>query len=203
MELEETARSAAGTSVEGHLARRLSWAPFRVLAVVTGFALLRGLLALVARYALMLRRRARATVADGTIALEVEWSIMGRGFRRTRTVAPIASIDAARFENRRRYVHLLIGFGFLAAGTWVGIQYLVDGLRAGFPFLALVGAGIVLAGIAVDLLLYAVVPEGKGRARIVLAMGPWLMRIAGVPGEDGERFIESVRGAWRGSARGR
>lgn len=184
--------------VKGHLARRLSWAPIRVIAIITGFSLLRGIISLVARFALVFRRRATVTVDGGTIVLDVEWSLAGKTFRKTRTVSPITSLEAVRFENRKRYIYLLIGFGFLAAGTWFGIQYLVDGLRAGYPFLALVGAGIVVAGILVDLLLYALVPEGKGKSRIVLAMGPWRYRIAGIVREDGEAFIREVRSSWKG-----
>ena len=183
--------------IDGHLARRLSWAPIRVVAIITGFALVRGVLALIGRFLLMLRRRAIVTVSGGSMTLDVKWSIMGKVFRETRTVSPIESLEAARFENRKRYVHLLIGFGCLAVGVWVGVQYLVDGLRSGYPLLALVGAGIVAAGVILDLALYQWVPEGDGRNRVILVMGPWRTRVCGVVREDGERFVESVRKGWR------
>lgn len=182
--------------VEGHLARRLTWAPVRVLAIITGFALLRGVLALLARFALVFRKRATATVEGDSVILEVKWSLVGKTIRETRTVSPVSSLEAVRFENRKRYVYLLVGFGFLAVGAWFGIQYLVDGLRAGYPYLALVGAGVVLAGVLLDILLYTLVPEGEGRSRIILAMGPWLHRIAGVDSGDGERFVAAARESW-------
>ena len=186
--------------IDGHLARRLSWAPVRVLAIITGFALIRGVLALIGRFLLMLRRRATVTASGGSMTLDVRWSIMGKVFREARTVSPIGSIEAAGFENRKRYVHLLIGFGCLAVGVWVGVQYLVDGLRSGYPLLALVGAGIVAAGVILDLVLYLWIPEGDGRNRVILVMGPWRIRVCGVVREDGERFIESVREGWRNSS---
>lgn len=189
--------------ITGHLVRRLAWAPVRVLAVVTGLILVRGLIAIVVRYLLVLRRRATATVENGSLVLDVEWSLFGRAIRRTRTVAPIRDLEAAQFENRRLYVHLLIGFGCLAVGVWVGIQWLVDGLRAGYPYLALIGAGIVAAGVLIDLLMYLVLPEGKGRNRIVLAMGPWRLRLAGVDAGEGERFVEAVRASWHAAAKSR
>ncbi len=188
-----------GLQITGHIARRLGWAPVRLLAVVTGFVLIRGLLSLVFRYLLMLRRKAVATVDGRALVLEVEWSIVGKVFRKTTTTSPVSSIEAAVFENRKRYVQLIVGFGFLAVGTWVGVQFLVDGLRAGYPVWALVGAGSVVGGILIDLALYLFIPEGDGTNRVVLAMGPWRVRIAGVVREDGEKFVESVRKAWRDS----
>jgi hypothetical protein len=178
----------------------LAWAPLRVLAVITGFALVRGILALIARYLLVFRRRATATVDGKFLILEVDWSILGRKIRSTRTVAPIGELDAARFENRRLYVHLLIGFGCLAVGVWIGIQWLVDGLRAGYPHLALLGAGVVAAGVLIDLLVYLVIPEGKGRSRVVLAQGPWRTRLAGVDSGEAQRFLDAVRAAWDSQA---
>jgi len=150
-----------------------------------------------------LRREATAAIDGGTMTLDVEWSILGKRFRRTRTVAPIRAIDAARFEDRRRYVYLLVGFGCLAVGTWVGIQWLVEGLRAGFPQLALIGAGIVAAGVLLDLAMYVFVPEGKGRSRVQLILGSWRVRVAGVEREAGERFLEALREGWKSASSGR
>jgi hypothetical protein len=198
-----TSTEPAGPRIRGGLSRRLCFAPFRIVAVLTGFSLVRGVLALVGRYLLVWRREATAAIDGGTMTLDVEWSVLGKKFRRTRTVTPIRGIDAARFENRRRYVHLLVGFGCLAIGTWVGIQWLVDGLRAGFPQLALVGAGVVAAGVILDLVLYLFVPEGKGRSRVELVLGPWRVRVAGVEREAGERFLEALREGWKSASPGR
>ena len=193
----------AGPQIRGRLTRRLGFAPIRILAVLTGFALIRGVLALIGRYLLVWRREATAAIDGGTMTLDVEWSVLGKRFRRTRTVAPIRSVEAARFEDRRRYVHLLVGFGCLAIGTWVGIQWFVEGLRAGFPQLALIGAGIVAAGVLLDLVMYVFVPEGKGRSHVHLVLGPWRVRVAGVEREAGERFLAALREGWKSASTGR
>jgi hypothetical protein len=203
MSTSEATAEARPVTITGQLVRRLAWAPVRVLAVITGLIVIRGILGLVVRYLLVLRRRATATVEDGTLTLDVEWTLFGRTIRRTRTAAPISDLEAAQFENRRLYVHLLIGFGCLVLGVWLGIQWLVDGLRAGYPYLALIGAGIVAAGIVIDLVLYLLVPETRGRNRVVLAMGPWKLTLAGVDAADGERFVEAVKDSWRKAAKSR
>jgi hypothetical protein len=182
--------------ISGELTRRLSWAPLRVLAILTGFVLLRGLLILCARFCLAFRKRASLTLKDSSLVLKVGWSILGREFRQTTTQAPIGDLGAVQLENRQKYLYLLVGFGCLALGTWLGIQWFVDGLRAGYPYLALVGAGIVAAGILMDLGLYVLVPQGSGRSRIVLAMGPWKVRLIGVDETAATRFLDAVRRQW-------
>jgi hypothetical protein len=195
-EAPSTAPEGARVEIRGRLSRRLGFTPFRILAIVTGFTLLRGLVSLVGRFLLVWRRTAIATIDGGTLVLDVEWSALGKSFRKRRTVAPIRGVEAARLEERRRYLHLLVGFGCLAIGTWVGIQWFVDGLRAGFPQLALVGAGVVAAGIVLDWASYSFVPEGKGRHHVVLAMGPWRVRLAGVDRGAAERFLAALRDGW-------
>jgi hypothetical protein len=186
-------------AVRGELARRLSYVPFRVLSIVTGFFLLRGLVSLVVRYFFVLRRYVTITIEGPSLVLDTEWSILGKRFRQIRTIAPIPQVQAVRFENRQRYIYLLIGFGALAVGTWLGIQWFVDGLRAGYPYLALVGAVVVGLGIAVDLFLYILVPAGKGRNLLVLAMGPWTMRVCGVEYGAARRFLDRVGESWKTS----
>jgi hypothetical protein len=187
--------TAAGV-VQGQVTRRLGFAPLRILAVITGVALIRGVLTLAGRYLLGLRSTATARLEGRALVLDVRWTILGRTVRESTTVAPLTDLGAVRLENRRRYVHLLVGFGCLAVGTWVGIQWLVDGLRAGFPYLALLGAGVVAAGVALDLVAYLVVPGGAGRDHLQLALGPWRVRLSGVDPAAARGLLEALqRGA--------
>ncbi len=183
------------SAVRGELARRLSWAPIRVLSIVTGIFLVRGIVSLILRYCLALKRMVTVDVQGSSVLLDVEWSILGRRFRRVRTEAPIGDVPAMRLENRQHYLYLLVGFGALAIGAWIGIQWFVDGLRAGYPHLALVGAGVVVLGVLIDLGLYLFVPSGPGRSRLVMPMGPWKMRVTGVDPDAAEQFFKAVRAA--------
>ncbi len=185
------------TQVQGELTRRLAWLPLRVLAIATGLFLIRGLFTLAVRYCLAFKRRATLTVQNSSLILEVEWSMLGKHFRHSTIQAPINDINAVQLENRQRYLYLLVGFGALAIGTWFGIQWFVDGLRAGYPYLALVGAIVVVAGILIDLGLYLLVPQGPGRSRLTIAMGPWKVRISGVEQRAADRFFDEVRTGWK------
>ncbi|MCP4604279.1 MAG: hypothetical protein GY847_27790 [Proteobacteria bacterium] len=183
------------SAVQGELAQRLSWAPIRVLSIVTGVFLVRGIISLILRYCLALKRRVTVDVQGSFLLLDVEWSILGKCFRRVRTEAPIGDVPAMQLENRQRYLYLLVGSGALAIGAWLGIQWFVDGLRAGYPYLALLGAGVVVLGVLIDLGLYLFVPSGPGRSRLVLAMGPWKMRVTGIEPGAAEQFFKAVHAA--------
>ncbi len=193
----ESARMNEPVILEGEISRMPAWGPIRVLLTVTGLLLIRSVFVFIARYFLALRGRATARVEGTTITLTAEWSIFGRRIRRARTTAQIHRVDAVRFENRRRYLHLLVGFGALVVGTLVGMQWFLDGLRAGYPYLVLVGAGIVAAGVITDLCLFLLVPKGQGRTHLVLSLGPWVTRLVGVDTGRAQQFLHRVESGWR------
>ena len=197
MRSEETKESSETVVLTGEVSRVPTWGPIRILLIVSGLILIRDLLSLLARYCLGLRGRASASVRGETIAVTVEWSIFGRRFRRSRTESPVQRLTAVRFENRQRYLHLLVGFGALTVGTLVGMQWFLDGLRAGYPYLVLVGAAIVAAGVVVDMAVYVFVPKGVGRSHLVLALGPWIIRLVGGDPTQAEAFWGAVHAGWK------
>ena len=192
-----------GAEARGEMVRRLSWAPVRVLLIFTGLFLVRGLIELFVRYCLAFRRRAAVAVKGSRLVLDVEWSIAGRIFRRTTSETPIRDVRAVRLEIRQRYLYLLVGFGALAVGAWIGVQWLTEGLRAGYPYIALIGAAVVAAGALIDIALYLLVPAGAGKRRLLLAIGPWTVRLAGVDEVSAERLLDAVRSAWDSDRSGR
>ena len=197
MRLEAKRESNDPVTLVGEVSRMPSWGPVRVLLIVSGLILIRNALTLLARYCLGLRGQATASINDGAIALTVEWTLLGRRFRRSKTAAPLRDLRAVRFENRQRYLYLLVGFGALVVGTLVGIQWFLDGLRAGYPYLVLVGAAIVAAGIIVDLTVYIFIPKGSGQSHLVLALGPWIVRLVGVDTTRAEVFLNAIHAGWK------
>jgi hypothetical protein len=181
----------------GEVARIPSWKPVRVLLIMSGLILVRNVLALIARYCLGLRGRSVASVKDNTVTLTAEWTLFGRRFHRSKTTVPIRDLSVVRFENRQRYLYLLVAFGALATGTLVGMQWFLDGLRAGYPYLVLVGAAVVAAGVVVDALLFIFVPKGAGKSHLVLVLGPWIVRLVGVDPVKAEAFLNAVHAGWK------
>ena len=183
-------------TVEGELSRMPTWSPFRIFATVTGLLLLRAVLVFVGRYLIALRGYGRLSFDGKVLQLSKEWTLLGRTIRRSVTVFPIRRVDAVKFENRQRYLYLLVGFGFLTVGTLVGAQWFLDGLRAGYPYLTLVGAGVVLIGILLDLALYLFFPFKKGNSYLLIASGPWLTRLRGVDAAAAKQFIAGIQREW-------
>ena len=184
-------------TVDGELSSMPAWAPIRVILIATGLILVRHLLALMSRYLLALRRNATIAVAGRRLTITTQWSLLGRPIRRSVTAAPLEKVAAIRFENRQRYLYLLVGVGFLVVGTLLGAQWFLNGLRAGYPHLTLLGALLVLFGIVLDLVLYLFYPfRNRGRSYLILSVGSWRMRLRGVKADDAERVIEAIRAAW-------
>jgi len=88
-----------------------------------------------------------------------------------------------------------VGAAFLTAGLLAGIHWLLDGLRAGYPYLALLGAGIILAGLGLDLLLFLLVPGSEGPRAILLETDTRHFRLEGVDIPASDQFVASVRAA--------
>jgi hypothetical protein len=135
-------------------------------------------------------------VEGSLLTLTEEWFVLGRRIRRVRTTAPIGSIDALRFEKRTHYLYLLLGLGCLAIGTLIGMQWFVDGLRAGYPYLTLIGAGVVALGVALDLTIYLFFPRGYGSTHVVIRLGSYSVRMVGVDSEEAERFGSAILKNW-------
>lgn len=185
-------------SAEGEISRLPSFAPIRVILIATGLILIKNLLMLISRYLLALKGNANISIERKTLTITTEWSLLGRPIRRSVTTAPLEKVAAVRFENRQRYLYLLVGIGCLVVGALLGAQWFLNGLRAGYPYLTLLGAFFVLAGIAVDLVLYIYYPfRRRGRSYLILSIGPWKIRLRGVRAKDAERVIEAVHTAWQ------
>ncbi|NLN61266.1 MAG: hypothetical protein GX146_00085 [Myxococcales bacterium] len=183
-------------ALQGELMRRPSPTWLQVLFVFTGIIILRALLRLFARYALGWRRTATLGLNDGVLTLNEESSLFGKRIRAATTAAPIARAQSLRLENRKRYLYLLVGFGGLTIGIWVGIQFIVDGLNAGYPYLSLIGAGIVAAGVLLDALLYMLVPAGEHRTRLYVQLGRWQHVMTGLDAQAAAQFVQTAATAW-------
>ncbi|MCU0660875.1 MAG: hypothetical protein MUC50_00945 [Myxococcota bacterium] len=195
-EISPVSSSCSEAAVEGELSRRLLAWPLRMAAIVTGFALLRAIWSLLARFGLGLRRRAFARVSGGVMTVDERWTILGKQVRAHRTTAPLSGLGDVRLENRTGYASLVAGCGFLVAGLWCGVHWILEGLGAGSPVLFLIGAGAVVAGALADVALYLFVPGGVGRSRMRLGLGRYELRLCGVDKERASEFIDCVARQW-------
>lgn len=184
-------------SVDGEVSRTPAHPVIRVLLTVTGLLLVRGVFRLLVRYCLGFKGAATVFVSGNLLKIDTQWTFWGKKVHQSTAVSPLSRLNAVRFENRQRYFYLTVGFGALVAGGFVGMQWFLDGLHAGYPYLTAAGALIVATGVAADILLYLFVPSKKGRSRLILATGPWMLCLAGVNTDAAEQLILKAQAAWR------
>ena len=177
------------TNIQGQLQKKPMWAPVRILFAITGLSLIWGGIIIASRYLLRLQTTATATLSEGLLTINATHSLLGREFKKTRTITPNTRIQAVQIEKRRRIVHLMVGFGFLTVGVFSGVHWILNGLGAGYPYLFLIGAGVIIAGIAIDLILNQLIPDGNGRSSVIINTTSWRFRLTGLSDDDAGRFV--------------
>jgi hypothetical protein len=185
--------------IRGQYRKKAMWRPFRVLLTVTGLSLLTGGLALISRYLFQLRASATAEVNEKLLTIETSHSIFGRTFKSAKSVTPLEKVHSVRVENRYRTLHLVIGFGFLTAGLLFGVHWLLDGLGAGYPYLFLLGAAIVLLGMSIDIIIFYLVPTGECRTSVAVRTAFWQFCLTGLKKVDATQFVAAVAGHLSGA----
>ncbi len=168
-----------------------SWrSPLRWLS---GFALLRWSIAGVAAL-LGVRRHAIVELEGRALSVRVATRWLGRTVRSSDVVHGVAQIASARRIARYASLHLLVGVTLFAAGALLGGYFLRDALRTGDRTLLLAGAGLVLGGALLDLVLSVIVPATARRVRVELDLGPsGRLHLAGVPATEADRFMLALR----------
>jgi len=165
------------------------WAPLRWLS---GFAVVRWLIAAFAAL-LGVRRHVFVELQGEALSVRIATRWLGRTVRSSDVVHGLAHVAAVRRVSRYASLHLLVGVTLFAAGILIGGWLLGDGVRSQDQTLLLTGAGLVLGGAALDLILGVLVPATARRVRIELDFGEHgRLDVAGVPAADADRLMHSL-----------
>jgi len=165
------------------------WAPLRWLS---GFAIVRWVIAGFATL-LGVRRHVFVELQGEALSVRIATRWLGRTVRTSDIVHGLAGIASVRRVSRYASLHLLVGVTLFAAGVLLGGFLLADGVRSQDKTLLAAGAGLLLGGAGLDLLLNAVVPAAARRVRIELDFGAHgRLDIAGVPAADADRLMHSL-----------
>ncbi len=190
-----SSKLSSSVVIHGELSQTPSQALIRILLTVTGLLLLRAVLILIIRYCMGIKGYAEIVISNTDICMSTKWTFWGKEIRTSKTISPIQSVNAVKLENRTRMLYLSVGFGALTVGTFIGMQWFLDGLHAGYPYLMAAGAIIIAAGVIVDAFLYLFVPGGIQKSNLIIVLGPWSVIVKGVPAEDAQNalfFIHNV-----------
>ncbi|MBX3249238.1 MAG: hypothetical protein KF901_18820 [Myxococcales bacterium] len=163
-----------------------------VLRLVSGFALLQWILRALA-FAVGLRQRGELRFEGGGLKLRKTTTLLGRVVREGEETFTLAAVASIGRTTRYPAIHLLVGALALAIGVLAGGLFFVDGVRSGETYLLLFGAGLVLAGGALDLALGVLVPGTRGRVAMQLGVLPRRrLQLRGVDAEGADRFLGAL-----------
>jgi hypothetical protein len=165
------------------------WTPLRWLS---GFAVVRWI---VAGFAALLgvRRHVFIELQGEALSVRIATRWLGRTVRTSDVVHGLDHVAAVRRIARYASLHLLVGVTLFAAGVLLGGWLLGDGVRSHDKTLVLAGAGLVLGGALLDLVLAVIVPATARRVRIELDFGAHgRLDVAGVPAADADRLMHSL-----------
>lgn len=138
-----------------------------VLWSLSGLILVRYLFRFVATVILRRRRPADVTVGHDGVMLRSRLCLLGRTITQSDVHIPLANLAKAERQVRYPRLGLYAGLIALSVGTYFGTWLVTDGSRAGSPSLIGVGALIVGAGVALDLIFSTLLPAGRNKHRLL------------------------------------
>jgi len=162
----------------------------KILRAVTGVSLITAIWSLILRFLVVVRQNAIIKTDFKTFTIMVEYFIFKTVAKSTFTTLRASQIKNITLENRFRHLHLIAGAGFLVAGLFTGIHWFLDGLGAGYPYLALIGAFVIALGVTLDLILFIFIPDAQGEASLIITTDTHIYRIAGVDRSKADFFVK-------------
>jgi hypothetical protein len=191
----DAAPQARTASISGEIRGVRARGALRVLSLVSGYALLRWCVRGVARLC-GVRREAKLALGTAGIELTERMFAFGREVRERKDTVALSAVLTAGREVRWASAHLYVGAIALAIGVLVGGTWIFEGARSGELVLLSVGAGLMLAGALLDLGLDVLVPAGRGRVSVELALHRGRkLRVDGITIEEADRFLDALRAA--------
>ncbi len=180
------------SAIEGRLGRAPTGGFRGFLRLLSGWALLQWLGRLLG-FALGVRRDARVELGQEALEVHRRVRLLGRTVRESRDIHTFEAVAGAGRMARHPSVHLLVGALGLALGILLGGLYAFEGIRTGETVLLLAGAGLILGGAGLDLLLAVLVPAKAREVALDIRLLPrGTLRLTRVPEEDADRFLDAL-----------
>jgi len=158
---------AASPSLHGELVRAPQGPLTTFLLAACGWLLLRNVGRLVGRIALRYRRPAEIRLTPRGVEIRSSTRLLGKVLRERETLIPLEGLARATREVRYPRMGMYAGLIALALGSYLGVSWFIDGVRAASVSLVAVGLLVLLFGVGVDFVLATVLPGSKGRCRVL------------------------------------
>ncbi len=157
---------------EASLSGEMAPAPRGLVATfllgLTGWLLVSHFWRLLARFALQYRRPVHLRLTTNGVVVKSTTKLLGRVLRETEVVIPIEGLARATREVRFPRAAMYAGLLALAIGSYFGVSWFVDGVRASSFSLVATGVVMMALGVALEFLLLSLSPGRAGKCRLVL-----------------------------------
>ena len=122
------------------------------------------------RLALAYKRPARLTVTRKGLELSQHIELLGRVLRKRSMLVPFDNLASVTREIRFSRLGLYAGLASLVLGTYLGVGFLLDGLRVagGSPTLLWLALLFILGGLLLDFALTSLGDNARGRCQVVV-----------------------------------
>lgn len=154
------------------LAGKLAPAPRSPLLTIafalSGFLLVRAAAILVGDHLLGLKRDAKVELTPAGLSVRAKIALLGRDLRDLHAHFPVDGLATVRREVRWPGLPVYAGLLALLIGTYAGVSFLSWGVQAASPRLLGYGVLALIAGVALDLILVAILPGARGEVRLLL-----------------------------------
>ncbi len=160
-----------------------------------GWLLVSNVARLLARLALQYRRPVELRVTAKGVLVKSSTRLLGKVLRESESLLPLGGLARATREVRFPRAATYAGLLALAVGSYVGVSWFVDGVRASSFSLAATGLLVMALGIGLDFLLLSVLPGRQGKCRLLLVPKRGAVTcVGGVDADAADAMLRTLSG---------
>lgn len=200
-ESDERAESSVSVAVDVEGYARGFWP--RLLGSIVGWGAIRGVVRTLGGWVFSFRRPATLSLEGEALRLVGHSELLGRTLQTWDVRLPVRELVELRKEVRFPSAPAALSVAGLLVGTLLGAKRVFEGLGAKWFAVVAIGLGMILLGVALELVLRALWPGVTGKTRLVVrTKDARALELAGVASEEADRLLDAVDallGAPRGS----
>lgn len=172
----------------------------RLLRSLIGWGALNGVFRTVGGWIFSFRRPATLSLEGDSLRLVGHSEVLGRTLRTWDVRMPVRELVELKKEVRYPAAPAALSIAGLLIGTLLGAKRVFEGVGARWFAVIAIGVGMILAGVASELVLRALWPGVTGRARLaVRTKDSRALELTHVDSDEADRLLDAVDALLRGA----
>lgn len=172
----------------------------RLLRSLVGWGALNGLFRTVGGWIFSFRRPATLSLEGDSLRLVGHSEVLGRTLRTWDVRMPVRELVELKKEVRYPAAPAALSIAGLLIGTLLGAKRVFEGVGARWFAVIAIGVGMILAGVASELVLRALWPGITGRTRLaVRTQDSRALELTHVDSDEADRLLDAVDALLRGA----